>query len=140
MLYHPTVEKLTELRLMGMHAGLVEQQDMSDIERLGFDERLGLLLDREATFRAERRLKYRLRNARLRQNAVIEDLDYRHPPRTGPGADGPSHHRAVDQKEAQPADHRADRRGKDMDRLRLGQQGLPRRLHRSVPPPLAAVR
>ena len=64
---------------MGMHAGLLEQQDLTDIERLGFDERLGLLLDREATFRSERRLKYRLRNARLRQPAVIEDLDYRHP-------------------------------------------------------------
>ena len=55
------------------------QQDLTDIEQLGFGERLGLLLDREATFRAERRLKYRLRNARLRQSAVIEDLDYRHP-------------------------------------------------------------
>ena len=79
MLYHPTVEKLAELRLMGMHAGLLEQQDLTDIEALGFDERLGLLLDREATFRAERRLAYRIRNARLRQPAVIEDLDYRHP-------------------------------------------------------------
>ena len=28
MLYHPTVEKLAELRLMGMHAGVLEQQDM----------------------------------------------------------------------------------------------------------------
>ena len=79
MLYHPTVEKLAELRLMGMHAGVLEQQDMTDIERLSFDERLGLLLDREGTFRAERRLKYRLGNARLRHSAVIEDLDYRHP-------------------------------------------------------------
>ena len=79
MLYHPTVEKLAELRLMGMHAGLLEQQDLTDIDALSFDERLGLLLDREATFRAERRLKYRLRNARFRQAAVIEDLDYRHP-------------------------------------------------------------
>jgi len=34
MLYHPTVEKLAELRLMGMHAGLLEQQDLTDIEAL----------------------------------------------------------------------------------------------------------
>ena len=79
MLYHPTLEKLAELRLTGMRAALLDQQDLTDIERFSFEERLGLLLDREATFRAERRLKYRLRNARLRQTAVIEDLDYLHP-------------------------------------------------------------
>lgn len=79
MLYHPTVDKLRELRLIGMQAGLADQQQMPDIDRLSFEERLGLLLDREATFRAERRLATRLRNARLRQTAVIEDLDYRHP-------------------------------------------------------------
>lgn len=79
MLYHPTLEKLAELRLTGMRAALLDQQDLTDIERFSFEERLGLLLDREATFRAERRLKYRLRNAKLRQAAVIEDLDYLHP-------------------------------------------------------------
>ena len=79
MLYHPTLEKLAELRLTGMRAALLDQQDLTDIERFSFEERLGLLLDREATFRAERRLKYRLRNARLRQAAAIEDLDYLHP-------------------------------------------------------------
>ena len=79
MLYHPTVERLAELRLAGMHAALLDQHQMPDIEELGFEERLGLLLDREATFRAERRLNTRLRNARLRQAAAIEDLDYRHP-------------------------------------------------------------
>ena len=35
MLYHPTVEKLTELRLMGMHAGLLEQQDMTEYRAAG---------------------------------------------------------------------------------------------------------
>ena len=79
MLYHPTIERLAELRLPGLRAALLNQQAMTDIEELSFEERLGLLLDHEATFRDERRLKYRLRNARLRQPAVIEDLDYRHP-------------------------------------------------------------
>ena len=79
MLYHPTLEKLAELRLTGMRAALLDQQDLTDIERFSFEERLGLLLDREATFRDERRLKYRLRNARLRQAAVIEDLNFLHP-------------------------------------------------------------
>ena len=79
MLNHPTLEKLTELRLNGMKEALVEQQDMADIDELEFEERLGLLVDRELTAREDRRLKTRLRTARLRQQAAIEDLDYRHP-------------------------------------------------------------
>jgi DNA replication protein DnaC len=79
MMNHPTLEKLTELRLSGMKEALCEQQDMPDIEELDFEERLGLLVDREITAREDRRLKTRLRNARLRQQAAIEDLDYRHP-------------------------------------------------------------
>ena len=79
MLHHPTVDKLAELRLTGMRQGLLDQQALPDIDRLSFEERLGLLLDREASFRDERRLAYRLRNARLRQSAVVEDLDRRHP-------------------------------------------------------------
>lgn len=79
MMNHPTLEKLTELRLSGMKEALLEQQDMVDIDELEFEERLGLLVDRELTAREDRRLKTRLRTARLRQQAAIEDLDYRHP-------------------------------------------------------------
>ncbi len=78
MLNHPTLEKLTELKLNGMKEALCEQQAMPDIDELEFEERLGLV-DRELTAREDRRLKTRLRNARLRQQAAIEDLDYRHP-------------------------------------------------------------
>ena len=77
MMYHPTLDKLAELRLTGMRDALEDQQAMADIDELSFEERLGLLLDREATFRAERRLKTRLRNARFREAATVEDLDYR---------------------------------------------------------------
>ena len=45
MLNHPTLEKLTELRLSGMKEALCEQQSMPDIEELDFEERLGLLVD-----------------------------------------------------------------------------------------------
>ncbi len=79
MMNHPTLEKLTELRLSGMKEALCEQQGMPDIEELDFEERLGLLVDRELTAREDRRLKTRLRTARLRQQAAIEDLDYQHP-------------------------------------------------------------
>ena len=56
-----------------------EQQQMPDCQALDFDERFGLLLDREATERANRRLTTRLRFARLRQQACVEDIDLRSP-------------------------------------------------------------
>lgn len=79
MLHHPTLDKLQQLRLSGMHKALREQLDLPAIEELSFEERLGLLADRELTEREDRRLQTRLRQAKLRQNACLEDLDYRAP-------------------------------------------------------------
>lgn len=56
-----------------------EQLQMPDSHALSFEERLGLLVDRELTERANRRLATRLRFARLRQEACVEDIDFRHP-------------------------------------------------------------
>ena len=78
MLNHPIFDQLLELKLTGMHRALTEQMHMDNLQTLSFEERLGLLIDREATERTDKRLLYRLRNARLRQNACIEDIDYRH--------------------------------------------------------------
>lgn len=79
MLIHPTLDKLQRLQLTGMRKALAEQTDLPDIDDLSFEERLGLLVDREITERDDRRLKTRLRQAKLRQQAAIEDIDYRHP-------------------------------------------------------------
>jgi DNA replication protein DnaC len=79
MLIHPTLDKLRELRLTGMQKALIEQMDLPDRDGLSFDERFGLLVDSEYTERENRRLKTRLRRARLRQAATVEDIDYRHP-------------------------------------------------------------
>lgn len=79
MLHHPTLDKLQQLRLTGMHKALREQLELPEIEDLSFEERLGLLVDRELTEREDRRLQTRLRQARLRQNACLEDIDYRAP-------------------------------------------------------------
>ena len=79
MLIHPIIDKLRTLRLNAMALTLEEQLHMDDIESLSFEERLGLLVDREASDRENRRLKTRLKKARLRQNACIEDIDFRHP-------------------------------------------------------------
>ena len=79
MLHHPTLDKLQALRLHGMYHALVEQMQMPEIATLSFEERLGLLVDRELTEREDRRLTTRLRQAKLRQAACLEDLDYRQP-------------------------------------------------------------
>jgi DNA replication protein DnaC len=79
MLTHPIFDKLQQLRFYGMLNALEEQMQMPDIDTLGFEERFGLLLDREMTVREDRRLKTRLRKAKLRQNACVEDVDFRHP-------------------------------------------------------------
>jgi DNA replication protein DnaC len=79
MLIHPIMDKLRSLRLNAMARTFEEQMQMPDIESLSFEERLGLLVDREANDRENRRLKTRLKKARLKQNACIEDIDFRHP-------------------------------------------------------------
>lgn len=75
MLIHPTLEKLQTLRLAGMLKAFSEQLQMPDIHNLDFEERFGLLVDRELTERDNRRLSTRLKKARLRQSACLEDLD-----------------------------------------------------------------
>ena len=79
MLIHPTVDQLTTLGLTGMARAFAELQDNPSAASLGHAEWLALLLDREATERADRRLTARLRHARLRQRATIEDIDWRSP-------------------------------------------------------------
>ncbi len=79
MLRHPTLATLEALKLTGMATALTEQLEMPEIQRLSFEERLGLLVDRERTTQENRRLIRRLAQARLPGSATLEDLDYRHP-------------------------------------------------------------
>jgi len=79
MLTHPTHASLVALGLTGMARALEDQQRQPDIAALAFDERLALLVDREATERENKRLISRLRFASLRQNAVVEDIDVKTP-------------------------------------------------------------
>jgi DNA replication protein DnaC len=79
MLIHPTAERLRALGLAAMADALVELQNAPDAAELTREDWLGLLVDREATSRANKRLARRLREARLRQAAVVEDVDFRAP-------------------------------------------------------------
>jgi len=79
MLTHPTLDTLQALRLHGMYTALSEQMQLPDIAMLSCEERLGLLVDREVTARRARHLTTRLRQAKLRQRACLEAVDYRSP-------------------------------------------------------------
>jgi DNA replication protein DnaC len=77
MLYQPLVNKLHELRLEGMAKALQEQLESAKYDDLSFQDRLGLLIDREMTSRDNKRLQLRLKKAKLRYNASVEDIDFR---------------------------------------------------------------
>jgi DNA replication protein DnaC len=62
-----------------MAKAFVEIEAKSEANDLGHREWLGLLLDREASWRRDKRLIARLRYAKLRQQACVEDVDYRSP-------------------------------------------------------------
>jgi DNA replication protein DnaC len=80
MLTTPTLEKLRSLRLLGMTHALEEQLASGDCKDLSFEERLGLMVDRETTERSNSRFKTRITQAKLRhKNACLEDIDYRAP-------------------------------------------------------------
>ena len=77
MLKTQTIEGLYALRLDAMAQALAEQDGSAAYQALSFDERLGLLVDRELTERENRRLARYLKAAKLRVPAVVEDLDFR---------------------------------------------------------------
>ncbi|WP_404416229.1 IS21-like element helper ATPase IstB [Marinospirillum sp.] len=79
MLKHPTLDKLHALKLNGMAAALTDLSLTPESEQMSFEERLGLLVDREMTERENRRMSSRLRRAKLRHTASLEDIDYRSP-------------------------------------------------------------
>lgn len=79
MLTHPTIEKLQALKLHAMAAAVEQQRGSSQYAALSFEERLGLLVETEWTAREQRTLARRLRTAKLRYPASLEDVDFTTP-------------------------------------------------------------
>lgn len=79
MLHQHTLERLRTLKLTGMAGAFEQQLAQPASEGLSFEERFALLLDQEILYRDNRRLARLLKAARLRVNACVEDIDYRHP-------------------------------------------------------------
>lgn len=79
MLINPTLDKLRAMRLRGLAEALVRQMEDPAMAQLAFEERISLLVDHLWTWRENRALARRLQKARLKMQACLEDIDYRHP-------------------------------------------------------------
>jgi DNA replication protein DnaC len=77
MLNQPTIEKLTAMKLSAMAKAFADQMQRPDMASLSFEERFGLIVDFQMTELENRRMQNRLRTAKLRLCASIEDLDLR---------------------------------------------------------------
>jgi DNA replication protein DnaC len=79
MLNQQTIEKLYHMKLNGMAEAFKEQTLQPDLAELSFEERFAFLVDRQWTWKEERRMKRLLSQAKLKINACIEDVDFRTP-------------------------------------------------------------
>ncbi len=77
MLNEQTQTKLHAMKLHGFARAYEEQCQNPRVAELSFDERLGLLVDEQWTWKEDRALKTRLRHAKFKCAACIEDVDFR---------------------------------------------------------------
>jgi DNA replication protein DnaC len=79
MIREQTIEKLNAMKLFGMRDAFTEQLELPTYASLSFEERFGMLTDREWTDRENRKLTRRMKAARLKIHACLEEVDYSHP-------------------------------------------------------------
>jgi DNA replication protein DnaC len=79
MLVEQTMEKLVAMKLHGMAEALRRWLEKPKEADLAPADLVGLLTDAEWTVRENNKLSARLRNAKFRQQACMEDIDYAHP-------------------------------------------------------------
>lgn len=77
MLKNPTFEKLTELGLNGMIRALEQQNQLQEVNTMTFEDRLALLVDAECSDRETAQFSKRLKSAKLRDPACVEDIDFK---------------------------------------------------------------
>lgn len=78
MLREQTFEKLNSLKLHGMSQAFEQQLNNPDSSELGFEDRLAILVEAQWLWRENHAIKSRLRNATLKMQATIENINYRH--------------------------------------------------------------
>ena len=78
MLTEQTFQLLSSMRMLGFARALRQQLEDDGYQKLCFEERIAMLIDTEHADREARKLTRRLQQAKLRQKACLEDIDYRH--------------------------------------------------------------
>lgn len=76
MMTNDTVRKMNELKLFGMAHAFTAQVESANATHLSFEERIGLIIDHEVTYRDDKRLRRLLTAAKLREQACVEDIDF----------------------------------------------------------------
>ena len=79
MLIQETMDKMQQMKMPAMADAFQQQRESTQYQELGFEDRLGMLIDAEWTSREQRKLSRRLKAAKLRYAASLEDVDYRTP-------------------------------------------------------------
>ncbi len=77
MLTQPTLDRMNAMKMFFMVDAFQRQLATTQSSALSFEERLGLLIDAEWSGREQRKLDQRLRTARLRHSASLEDVDFK---------------------------------------------------------------
>jgi DNA replication protein DnaC len=79
MLNQQTVDKMNAMKFSAMAEAFEQQLGSGEHAKLSFEERVGLLVDCEWTAREQRKLTRRLRSAKLRHSASLENVNFKHP-------------------------------------------------------------
>jgi DNA replication protein DnaC len=77
MLNEQTFDKLYGMKLLGMAEAFKEQSQQPSFQDLSFDDRFGILVDRQWTWKENTRLKRLLKEAKLKLQACVEDIDFK---------------------------------------------------------------
>lgn len=79
MLSQQTMDKLYDMNLSAMAEAFSQQLAQPDLTELNFEERFAMIVDRQWSFKEDRRMNRLLKTARLRDSACIENIDFRTP-------------------------------------------------------------
>ena len=124
-LRQPNIDRLLQLGLSGMAEALDEQRDIADVDQLGFDDCLAMMIEREAEHRDHKSYLGYLRQAQLRIRADVQDVDRRAGRGIARSHAHPTRRRRLDPPGPQSDPGRANGVGKDVRRLRARSPSLP---------------
>lgn len=79
MMSQQTIDKLHDMKLTAMADAFTEQMGKPDLGEMSFEDRFAMLVDRQWTFKEDRRMTRLLRTAKLRDSACIENIDFKTP-------------------------------------------------------------